>query len=233
MSNLGTPCDRKLWYTVNRPGAGEQQGGTTTLKFLYGDIIERIILGLAKFSGHTVEGEQDELDIGGVKGHRDAVVDGRLVDVKSATTHSFNKFKEHRLETDDPFGYIKQIGAYLDASQKDPLVKDKDKASFIAVDKQLGHICIDTYNKSDMDYTKLVDEKRSMVSLASPPARAFSDVPDGKSGNRKLGTECSYCPFKSECWPGLRSFAYAGGPTFLTKVVKEPKVDEVGGKRKF
>lgn len=231
MSNLGTPCDRKLWYSVNRPGVGERLGGPATFKFLFGDIIERIVLGLAKFAGHSVTGEQDELEIGGVKGHRDAVIDGRLVDVKSATTHSFNKFKEHKLLTDDPFGYVTQIGAYLDASQEDPLVKDKDKASFVAVDKQLGHICIDTYSKSDTDYNKLVSEKRSMVGRSEPPARAFTDVPDGKSGNRKLGTECSYCPFKSECWPGLRTFTYSGGPTFLTKVVREPKVTEA--KRKF
>lgn len=231
MSNLGTPCDRKLWYTVNKPGMAERLGGATTFKFLYGDIIERIVLGLAKIAGHTVTGEQDELEIGGIKGHRDAVIDGRLVDVKSATTHSFNKFKEHKLLTDDPFGYVTQIGAYLDASQKDPLVEDKDKASFIAVDKQLGHICIDTYSKSDTDYAKLVSDKLSMVRTHTPPPRAYADVADGKSGNRKLCTECSYCPFKQVCWPGLRTFTYAGGPTFLSKVVREPNVTEA--KRKF
>lgn len=233
MSNLGTPCDRKLWYTVNQPSAGERLGGPVLLKFLYGDIIERLILGLAKIAGHTVEGEQDELDIGGVKGHRDAVIDGELIDVKSATTHSFNKFKEHKLKTDDPFGYLTQIGAYLHASQTDPKVTQKDRASFIAVDKQLGHICLDTYSKSDTDYDKLVSDKQSMVRSVSPPARGFSDVAEGKSGNRKLGTECSYCPFKSTCWPGLRTFNYSSGPSFLTVVAREPNVGESGRTRKF
>lgn len=233
MSNLGTPCDRKLWYSINKPELGERLGGAASLKFLYGDIIERVILGLAKIAGHTVTGEQTELNIDGVPGHRDAVIDGRLVDVKSATTHSFNKFKEHKLTTDDPFGYLIQIGAYLDASQEDELVKDKDKASFVAVDKQLGHICIDTYNRDTTDYAALVLDKRSMVSEKEPPARGFTDVPDGKSGNRKLCTECSYCPFKAACWPGLRTFTYSNGPTFLTKVEREPKVEEYGRHKKF
>ncbi len=232
MSNLGTPCDRKLWYSVRRPDAGERLGGPATLKFLYGDIIERLIIGLAKIAGHRVEGEQSELDIDGVKGHRDAVIDGHLVDVKSATTHSFNKFREHKLTTDDPFGYLTQIGAYLHASQTDPLVTEKSKASFLAVDKQLGHLCLDTYNKSDTDYSKLVSAKRDILALDTPPPRGYSDRPEGKSGNRKLGIECSYCPFKHECWPGLRTFNYSSGPTFLTKVEREPKVDE-DRKKKF
>jgi len=231
MSNLGVPCDRKLWYTVNRPECGERLSGATAFKFLYGDIVERLVLHLAKIAGHEVVGEQTELDIDGVKGHRDAVIDGRLIDVKTATTHSFNKFKEHKLESDDPFGYLIQLGAYLHASQEDPDVKDKDKASFVAVDKQLGHICIDTYTTGHRDYSELVSRKRKILDGKEPPARAFGDIPDGKSGNRKLGTECSYCPFKHECWPGLRTFNYAGGPTFLTKVEREPKVDE--NKRKF
>lgn len=226
MSNLGTPCDRKLWYSVNKPELADRLPGYTSFKFLYGDILERVLLALAKLAGHTVEGEQTELEIGDVKGHRDAVVDGRLIDVKTATTHSFAKFRDHKLRSDDPFGYLTQIGAYLHASQTDDTVTEKGKASFIAIDKQLGHICIDTYEKDNVDYTALVDSKRAMVGSDEPPDRGFTDVPDGKSGNRKLGTECSYCPFKSTCWPGLRTFTYSNGPTFLTKVEREPKVEE-------
>lgn len=233
MSNLGTPCDRKLWYSVNQPGLAEPLPGYTSFKFLYGDILERVLLALAKLAGHTVEGEQTELEIGGVKGHRDAVVDGRLIDVKTATTHSFSKFRDHRLRSDDPFGYLTQIGAYLHASQSDDTVKDKGKTSFIAIDKQLGHICIDTYEKDSTDYEQLVVSKQAMVSMDTPPDRGFGDVPEGKSGNRKLCTECSYCPFKSTCWPGLRTFTYSNGPTFLTKVEREPKVEETGSPRKF
>jgi hypothetical protein len=234
MSNLGTRCDRKLWYSVNKPELAENLSGATSFKFLYGDILESLVLGLAKLAGHSVEGEQDELSIGEVKGHRDAVIDGRLTDVKSATTHSFAKFRDHKLRIDDPFGYLTQIGSYLHASQKDPLVKDKDKASFIAVDKQLGHIVVDTYEKDATDYDLLVEQKSALLANEGLPERGFGDQPEGKSGNRKLCTECSYCPFKGACWPGLRTFTYSNGPTFLTKVVREPQVEEkTDGKRKF
>lgn len=244
MSNLGTSCDRKLWYSVKHPELGEPLSGPVHFKFLYGDILERVVLGLAEIAGHTVEGEQDELIVEGVKGHRDAVIDGRLIDVKSATTHSFQKFSNHKLRTDDPFGYLTQIGTYLHASQNDPLVKDKDKASFVAVDKQLGHIAVDTYEFPDVGeptpgadgrhlgagraspVVEHVLGKKQILSRETPPDRAFSDIPDGKSGNRKLGTECSYCPFKHACWPGLRTFNYSNGPTFLTKVEREPNVVE-------
>ena len=59
----------------------------------------------------------------------------------------------------------------------------------------------------------------------------YSAELEGKSGNEKLGFECSYCPYKAECWPGVRGFAYSYGPVFLTKVVRTPSVPEfkVGG----
>ena len=60
--------------------------------------------------------------------------------------------------------------------------------------------------------------------MRQEPNRAFSDVPDGKSGNMKLGTQCSYCEFKKVCWPDLKTYIYSSGPRYLTKVVREPKV---------
>jgi len=58
-------------------------------------------------------------------------------------------------------------------------------------------------------------------------------VPEGKSGNMKLGVNCSYCPHKVTCWDdanngdGLRLFLYSNGPMWLTEVQKEPKVQEI------
>jgi hypothetical protein len=64
-----------------------------------------------------------------------------------------------------------------------------------------------------------------------PPDRCYSDVPDGKSGNRKLAAGCAYCDFKVECWKdandgkGLRKFKYSNGSRFFTKIVKRPQKD--------
>lgn len=226
LSNIGTECHRKLWYTINQPDKAEPISNNVRFKFLFGDILEELLLFLAKESGHDVQGCQDEVSINGVKGHRDAVIDGRVVDVKSASSFSFKKFLSNSLRNDDPFGYIDQLGGYLHAGLDDPIVTEKDVASFLVVDKTLGHICLDTYPKPDTDYTAKVESLKDMLKAPEPPERAFEDVPEGKSGNRKLCTQCSYCSFKHHCWPDLRVFTYSKGPVFLTEVSKEPKVLE-------
>lgn len=227
LSNIGTECTRKLWYSINKPDTAEPLSKQTRFKFLFGDILEELLLFLAEEAGHSVEGRQTTLTINGVEGHRDAIIDGRLVDVKSASTMSYRKFESNGLRGNDPFNYLDQLGSYLAASANDPLLLEKDVASFLVVDKTLGNICLDTYPKTDVDYHKKVDDLREMLKQPEPPAQAYLPVPDGKSGNMKLGTQCSYCSFKHECFPKLRTFLYASGPTFLTHVERTPKVVEV------
>jgi hypothetical protein len=233
LSNLGTECNRKLWLQKHRPDTAEPLSPQTRFKFLYGDILEELVLFLAKVAGHTVSSSQKEVQVNGVKGHIDSIIDGRLVDVKSASPFSFQKFKSHGLEADDPFAYRVQLGSYLHASQDNPDLKDKDVASFLAVDKVLGHMCLDTHAQTGINYDELVTEKRSVLDTPTPPERPYVAKPDGKSGNETLDTQCSYCDHKFECWKdvndgtGLRTFLYSNGPKFLTKVERLPAVPEV------
>lgn len=220
ISNLGKPCKRQLWYSIKTPKLAEDLPPATRLKFLFGDVIEELMLFLAKAAGHTVEREQEEIEINGVKGHIDAVIDGELVDVKSASTFSFNKFKDHKLAEDDAFGYLTQIGSYGSKV-------GEGQNHFLAIDKTLGHVTLDSWDKSDEDYEEKVEDARAMLQSDIPPPRGYDDVPDGASGNRRLGVACSYCAFRGSCWPGLRTYAYANGPKFLTVVAREPKVNQV------
>jgi hypothetical protein len=197
------------------------------LKFLYGDIAELLLLYLVEVSGHDVQGTQDTQEIEGVQGHRDAVIDGTIVDVKSASSYSFKKFSEGRLAEDDAFGYVDQLQSYLYSGQTDDKVKDKNRAAFLVLDKVLGHICLDIHEKKDIPYDAIYRHKKEMVSSESPPERGFDPIPEGQSGNRKLGVNCSYCDFKHKCYPNLRTFLYSTGPVFLTEVQREPKVPEV------
>jgi hypothetical protein len=89
MSKLGTP-DRKLWYEHHHPLDREQ--GKHALKFVYGDIVEQLIIFLAKECGHSVEDEQREFEIDGIKGHQDCKLDGVVVDVKSASSLPLESF---------------------------------------------------------------------------------------------------------------------------------------------
>lgn len=228
LSNLGTKCDRRLWLEIRHPELVEALPPEAKLKFLIGDLHEAILLFLARASGHSVEGQQDRITLEGVKGHRDAVIDGVLGDVKSASSFGFQKFEDGLTKDKDDFGYITQLNSYLEGSQDDPLVTEKSKAFFLASDKTLGKITVDIHEKdTETDYRELARQKQDMLKEDTLPPRAFSDEEDGKSGNRKLGTYCSYCPVKFSCWPNLKIYAYSGRPRFLTKVVRPPKVPRV------
>lgn len=229
MSNFGTSCDRKLWYSVNKPEIQEDFLPHTRLKFIYGEIIEQLVLGLASEAGHKVEGQQDELEIDGVYGHRDAVIDGVTIDVKSANSRGFQKFNKplDELENDVWFvSYIDQLQLYMEASQNDPLVTVKKAGGFLAFDQEMGHITLKLVTKKE-GYRDRVKHKKLMVNSATTPDRGYKDEPDGLSGNRKLCTFCSYCQFKKECWKGVRTFVASTGPKHLTIVKREPNMLEV------
>ena len=226
MSNIGSPCERKLWLEINQPQDREDFTPETYLKFLYGDLLEELLLFLAQVAGHKVEGRQSEQDIEGIKGHRDAVIDGVLVDVKSASNYAFKKFKEGTLDKDDPFGYRTQLQSYLFASQDDPVVTDKSRAAFFVIDKTSGHLCLNFHAKKEFDFPTNYKQRIAAINSPTVPPRSFAPVEDGKSGNMKLDTFCSYCPVKSACYPNLRTFLYSNGPRFLTTVVREPNAYE-------
>lgn len=227
MSSIGQPCERKLYYEVNSPEDAEELRPEVYMKFLFGDLTELLLLFLAEASGHEVEGTQDTQEISGIKGHRDAVIDGTLVDVKSASTYSFKKFQDGSLEQNDPFGYVIQLQSYLHAGQTDDKVKDKSRAAFFVVDKTLGHICLDFHKYKKLPMEAIYDRKKELVSSPEVPIRGFSPVPEGKSGNEKIPMNCSYCGFKNKCYEGLRTFLYSTGPTHFSKIVVEPKVPEL------
>lgn len=232
MSEIGKPCLRQLWYTVYYPEKGEKLLPHTQFKFLYGDILEELVLFLAKVAGHKVEGEQEQLEFmhngWRIVGHRDAIIDDVLVDVKSASSYSFKKFEEGLDDGNDAFGYRMQLQCY---NANGP----SRNMAWIPVDKQNGTIGLSKHRRPN--YVNVPDRLDAITAaLDNPvvePARTFDLVPEGKSGNMKLGVECSYCSFKQECWKasnagyGLRAFSYAGRPVFLGTVVRTPKVPEI------
>lgn len=219
MSNLGMPCERHLWYKVNVPDKAESLPAAARMKFLFGDILEELLLFLARETGHTVEREQERVEYHGVVGHIDAVIDGVLVDVKSASSASFTKFAAGLQPQVDSFGYLTQLDLYMHAL-------DLPLGAFLVIDKTLGKVCLDRHSRSTRNWLHDIEHKRAVVS-GRIPSRAYTTEADGVSGNEKLGTVCSYCDFKRDCWPGLRTFAYANGPRFLTAVRSLPKVPEL------
>lgn len=229
MSSVGTPCWRQLWFRRNKPECLEPLPPHTKLMFTIGHIAEAVVLSLLKAAGkNNVTGEQDVMELHGVRGHRDVVIDGVTYDVKTANTRSIHKFKNHELETNDPFGYIDQLSLYVAADTSGEV--DKTKGRFLVFDKELGHLIEDEYPVRNKDYKKQIAEMQLMLVQAEPPSRPFGDEADGKSGNRVIPLNCRYCDAKQECWKdanggrGLLKYIYSNGPRWFTRVVREPDV---------
>ena len=70
MSSIGKP-NRKIWLDIHEPPENNFFSGATLIKFLYGSIIEELIILLAKESGHKVDSLQKEVSQEGVTGHMD------------------------------------------------------------------------------------------------------------------------------------------------------------------
>ena len=236
-SEIGSPCWRKVWYKYHGV-PGETLMPHALLKFMYGDLLEELLLFLAEKAGNKVENQQGEVEIplrdGWVlRGRIDAEINGKIVDVKSASTFAMKKFESLEvLRKDDPFGYEDQLTGYSAG-----LNRVGDEAEFLVVDKTLGHVKSMAVPVTQQTVDALKNKANSMTLMLEkpePPAKMPDyDKPDGKSGNRKLGVTCGYCPYKNYCHKdanggrGLRTFLYSSGPTFLTEVAREPKTPEI------
>ena len=157
----------------------------------------------------------------------DCKIDGEVVDVKTASGYAFKKFKEGTLSEDDAFGYLSQLAGYEEA-------EGTSNGGFLVMNKETGELC--TYIPDDMEKPNIVskiDNVKEIIVHNEPPEFCYQDVPEGVSGNMKLSKNCGWCPHKIECHKdsndgqGLRVFNYAKGPVYFTKIVKEPKVEEI------
>lgn len=226
MSNLGRPL-RQLYYDLTNAPNQERLLGKTRFKFTYGHVLEDLVLALAEQAGHSVTDRQREVQVSNVKGHIDAIVDDVLVDVKSCSPYSFDKFKSGTLAKSDSFGYITQLASYW-------ACVETERAGFLAINKVSGELFFSELSKK---YRRSVDEissqiklVRDAVSLGVEPEKCYAPVADGKSGNLKLSVPCSYCSHRFHCWrdanngAGIKTYFYYNGPRYLVSVVKEPKV---------
>ena len=216
--------DRKLWYEYQ----GYDRPNLTTsnrMRFVFGHILEALILLLVREAGHSVEDCQKKVTVNGVDGHIDCVIDGELVDVKSASPYGFKKFKDGSItKGQDPFGYMYQLGSYANAL-------GKDRGYFLSVDKSSGELNLLNVNLQKVDAPNRIDFLKDTLVKDTPPDRCYKTVEDA-SGNHKLPSGCKFCDFKVECWKdsnngvGLRRFNYANGPEFFSHVEKLPRVEE-------
>ena len=167
LSAIGKP-ERQQWYSASPHSKVKENielQGKDKIKFLYGYILEELLLTLSSLAGHEVKDEQKEVSIEGVLGHQDAVIDNVLVDCKSSSGRGFDKFKNNYVSSDDPFGYIAQISSYAEAN-------GLTEAAFLAINKQTGEICLSKVHSMEMiNATDRVKYIKDMVNQSNPPAK--------------------------------------------------------------
>ena len=227
MSNIGKPT-RQLWYDMKADNTDKQpMEPHLFIRFLYGHLLEEVVLLLVRLAGHKVSDEQKEVKVSNVVGHMDCKIDGEVVDIKTASSFAFRKFTNDTLKDDDPFGYLAQLSGYEEA--------EKTKAGgFLVLNKESGELTMHRPSFFDKPNAKnKIREVKKALKLDTPPALCYTPIPEGKAGNMKLPRGCTYCRHKNECHKdandgkGLRVFKYSRGLTYLTKVEKEPNVLEI------
>ncbi len=233
LSKVGSP-DRKLWYEANTPHIPrERDEPIWRLRSTFGNLTEELLVWLVRKAGHTVTDQQKEVFLDGVPGHIDCLIDGVLVDIKSMSPFGFRKFKAGGLfkPGGDPFGYVAQLSCYNEA-----LGTADQSAYWLAMDKSSGELCLKELTEIEqIDGLARIKEAREVISQTGQgPARCYPLVNEGKSGNKALSFNCTWCQHKHDCYSkanngkGIRTFQYAGGRQLELAVVKRtPKVMEV------
>lgn len=214
MSSIGK-APRKIFMDLHNV---VKPSGKARLKFLYGDIIEALVLWLCKQSGHSVSDQQKSVEVDGIKGSIDALIDGVLCDVKSCSAQSFKKFKSGTLPLQDSFGYLPQISGYKTALSQ-------DQCFFLAVDKVTGEL-VTYYPDPEFDLPNIhkVIEVAKKASTEYPEEPCEKPIPFGKSGNEVVAKCCKTCPHLFKCFPDAKEYKYSTGSEYFTKIVKEPKL---------
>ena len=221
MSNVGRP-NRQLWYDIKSNKNQEDFSPAVIFRFLYGHVVEELLLFFVDLAGHKVEHQQAEVNVLGLKGHVDCLIDDVVIDVKSASDFSFRKFKDGKLSQDDPFGYLAQLAAYEHGF-------GKSGGGFLVANKSSGEICL--YRPDELEVpnieSRLETVRAELKEDVPPRERCYPIIAKGKSGNMGLHNSCKWCRHKFQCNPGLRVFKYSNTLEYLTKVEVLPGVEEI------
>jgi hypothetical protein len=188
---------------------------------MLGDIVESVFKGLLRQAGVAFEDSKKvsmELTIDSkIEGTYDIVIDDAVDDIKSASDWSYrNKFESYdTLAKEDPFGYVGQLAGYAQALKK-------KAGGWWVINKANGSF---KYVPADgLDLEKEVNKLADNVSIVNSNEfkRCFEPVEEtfrGKpTGNKILGTTCSFCRFKHSCWSTLQEL-----PSIMSQA-KEPKI---------
>ena len=224
MSNLGRKkC--QLWFDKNNPESKLSDSPFFLINMMLGDIVEAVFKGLlraAKVEFEDSEHTTLETKRKKVEGTYDLVLNGKVDDIKSASSWSYeNKFVDFEtLRSKDSFGYVAQLVGYAKA-------RGVPVGGWWVINKANGNFKYVSADMVDMDEElKKIDQTIAYLEDDEPFERCYEPIEEtyyGKpSGNKKLGIECSFCNYRETCWDNLQVL-----PSKVSKSANPPLINYV------
>jgi hypothetical protein len=210
MSNIGKPlCQLQMQA---RGEEEEPNDYSFKMRMIIGDILEAVLITLIKASDIEVKNihkkvELQDKDID-VKGEFDIELSDGIYDIKTVSPYAFDhKFSVDNafesIKSSDTFGYVSQGYGYGVAA-------GRPFKGWIALNKSTGQIAFAEAPDDKKQKKEVVDaikKTHRTIHNGEPFKRCFTDVEETyyskPTGNRILGFECSYCPYKFSCWENL------------------------------
>lgn len=209
ISSIGRPLCQLQMEKAKTPSIGDEWNNP--LRMLMGGVLEATMVCLMKAAGVNIEEEQTKvtLDLGFTKidGTLDLVIDGKIWDVKSASSYTYKeKWGSYEtLKTDDYFGYLSQLYGYSEARGLPP-------GGWIIIDKSSGHIKVvevpENYESDKRDALALISKNVNALMNDTKFERCFKDIDETfkkrYTGNKVLESPCIFCKFRYSCWSDLQ-----------------------------
>ena len=210
MSNVGKPlCQLQMQAKGVEP---EKPSHDFIVRMIIGDMLEALVIVLLKAAKIEDKSQHQKVSLGvgdrQIEGEYDIELDDGIYDIKSVSPFSFTtKFNADngydKIKQSDSFGYISQGHGY-------GMAANKPFKGWIAINKTTGEIVFTDSKHTDEEkkevYSKIYNTSVALLD-EKPFKRCFTDVEEvyysKPTGNRTLGIECSYCPYKHDCWDNL------------------------------
>ena len=210
MSNVGKPlCQLQMQAKGVEP---EKPSHDFIVRMIIGDMLEALVIVLLKAAKIEVKSQHQKVSLGvgdtQIEGEYDIELDDGIYDIKSVSPFSFTtKFNADngydKIKQSDSFGYISQGHGY-------GMAANKPFKGWMAINKTTGEIVFTDSKHTDEEkkevYSKIYNTSVALLD-EKPFERCFTDVEEvyysKPTGNRTLGIECSYCPYKHDCWDNL------------------------------
>lgn len=218
-SNVGRPlCQLQLEARGTNQSKSEYNH---ILRMLIGDATEAVVTLIIKASGANITGHKNRVSfkVGEtvIEGENDIEIDGKVYDIKSASSYSFNhKWMDgwDSLFKYDTFGYVEQLYVYAEGNPK-------RMGGWIVFDKSSGEIKVVEATPTPSQIKEIqtrLEKTEQAIREGKPFKKLYREEPETyyrkETGNILVPVTCTFCNFMTSCWPDA---VYQANPSSSAK----------------